>query len=289
MLLPTRPSILYRPFQPAFEKTLQSYSEYLPSLTDPFGGGIQFYGFYMDDLNVNQMFVIPEGCMSLVICCYPDAPSANICGTLFKGRQGFFVRSECEYFVIRFLPGYAEHFFRYPIGEFSELEIPVGDVIPNAAELLERVALRKTFHERVRAFEGFYQTYIGPQLEVPRLIAYLTDQIICSRGTLHVNDLSKDTGYSSRYMIKAFERYIGASPKLFSRIIRFQHVLELLEMKDYKKTLEQIFELGYFDQNHFIKEFKEFSLTTPKKYVIKGTTGPADLMDASLNTLSKHL
>jgi AraC-like DNA-binding protein len=277
MHLQARPSVLYRPFQPAFEKTLQSYSEYLPSLNDPFGGGIQFYGFYMDDLNVNQMFVLPEGCMSLVICCYPDSPSANICGTLFKGRQGIFVRSECEYFVIRFMPGYAEHFFRYSIGVFSELEIPVGDVIPHAGELLEQVAQKKTFHERVRAFEAFYQTYIRTQPEIPHLIAYLTDQIISSRGTLHVNDLSRDTGYSSRYMIKAFERHIGASPKLFSRIVRFQHVLELLEMKDYKKTLEQIFELGYFDQNHFIKEFKEFSLTTPRQYVIKGTAGPAEL------------
>jgi AraC-like DNA-binding protein len=273
MYLPARPSVLYRPFQPTFEKQLQSYSEYKPSLTAPFGGGIQCHGFYMDDLSVNQMFVLPEGCMSLVICCYPEHPSANICGTLYKGRQGLFVRSECEYFVIRFLPGYAEHFFRYSIGEFSELEIPVGDVLPHAAELLERVVEKKTFHERVRAFEEYYNTYILGRLEIPRLIEYLTDRIIRSRGTLHVNDLSKDTGYSSRYMIKAFERYIGASPKLFSRIIRFQHVLGLLEGNHYKETLEHIFELGYFDQNHFIKEFKEFSLTTPKKYIIKGTTG----------------
>lgn len=273
MNVQTRPSMLYRPFQPTFEKMLYSYSEYKPSLSAPFGDGIQFYGFYMDDSNVNQMFVIPEGCMSLVICCYPDHPSANICGTLYKGRQGLFVRSECEYFVIRFLPGYAEHFFRYPIGEFSELEIPVEDVLPNAAELLERVVEKNTFHERVEAFEEFYGTYIRDRLEIPRLIEYLTNQIICSHGTLHVNDLSQDTGYSSRYLIKAFERYIGASPKLFSRIIRFQHVLESLENKCYKETLEQIFELGYFDQNHFIKEFKEFSLTTPKKYTIQGNTG----------------
>lgn len=268
-----RPSMLYRPFQPTFEKMLNSYSEFKPSLNAPFGDGIQFYGFYMDDINVNQMFVIPEGCMSLVICCYPHHPSANVCGTLYKGRQGLFVRSECEYFVIRFLPGYAEHFFRYPIGEFSELEIPVEDVLPHASELLERVVEKTTFQERVQAFEDFYEKYIQDRLEIPRLIAYLTDQIICSHGKLQVNDLSQNTGYSSRYIIKIFERYIGASPKLFSRVIRFQHVLESLENNCYKDTLEQIFELGYFDQNHFIKEFKEFSLTTPKKYTTKGTMG----------------
>ncbi|WNS43675.1 helix-turn-helix domain-containing protein [Paenibacillus sp. MMS20-IR301] len=273
MYVPARPSVLYHPFQPAFEKQLSSYAEYKPSLSAPFGGGIQFYGFYMDDLNAGQMFVIPEGCMSLVICCYPDRPSANICGTLYKGRQGLFARSECEYFVIRFLPGYAEHFFRYPVGGFSEQEIPVGDVLPHAAELLERVVEQKTFEERVRAFEAYYEIYIRGRLAIPRLIEYLTDQIIHSRGTLQVTDLSRDTGYSSRYMIKAFEQYIGASPKLFSRIIRFQHVLELMEHNNYKETLEHIFELGYFDQNHFIKEFKEFSRTTPKKYTVQGTAG----------------
>ncbi|MNI62351.1 hypothetical protein D3C73_1176690 [compost metagenome] len=110
--------------------------------------------------------------------------------------------------MIRFLPGYAEHFFRYPAGEFSELEIPVGNVIPHAAELLERVASENTFAGRVRAFEAFYSAYIPGQLKIPRLIEYLTGQIISSRGTLHVNELSADTGYSSRYLIKAFERYI---------------------------------------------------------------------------------
>ncbi|MEK3901499.1 helix-turn-helix domain-containing protein [Paenibacillus sp. FSL R7-0179] len=275
MYLPNRASELYRPVQPTFKKHLPSYSEYVPSLTAPFGGGIQFHGFFMDDFNMEQMFVFPEGCMNLVICCYPDQPSANICGTLYKGRQGIFVRSGCEYFVIRFLPGYAEHFFGYPVGEFSELEIPIGDVLPHAAELLERVVEKRTFPERVQAFEDYYNLYVLGRMEIPRLIDYLTRQIIRSHGTLHVNDLSRDTGYSSRYMIKAFERYIGASPKLFSRIIRFQHVLEILEGNDYRKTLERIFELGYFDQNHFIKEFKEFSLTTPKKYIIQRTSGAA--------------
>jgi hypothetical protein len=67
-----RSSMLYKPFQPNFEKMLRSYSDYNASLTATFGDGIQFYGFYMDDTNVNQMFVIPEGCIGnhiLVLNC----------------------------------------------------------------------------------------------------------------------------------------------------------------------------------------------------------------------------
>ncbi|WP_019912375.1 AraC family transcriptional regulator [Paenibacillus sp. HW567] len=268
--------LMYRPFQPTFEKGLDTYTECQAAVSGAFNGGLQFYGFYMDNLNVDKMFVLPDGCMNLVICCCRSHPSANICGSLFRGRQGIFVRPECEYFVIRFLPGYAEHFFKYPIGEFSEQEIPVQEIVPHAAVLLERVAEKDSFAERVRAFESFYRDYISGTLEIHKLVKYLTEKIIDGRGASGVSDLSQDTGYSSRYILKVFERYVGTSPKLFSRIVRFQHVLSTLETEHYERTLDRIFDLGYFDQNHFIKEFKEFSFTTPKKYIQQAGTIPGN-------------
>ncbi len=257
----------YHPHQPIFEKVLDTYTEYRTDASPLFNGGLIFYGFYMNDLSINRIFVVPDGCLHLVICCHKEHPSANICGSIFKGRQGVFVRSECEYFVICFMPGYAEFFFKYPIGEFSEMEIPVQEVFPHAAELLEKVAEQFSFEGRIRAFERFYLKHFHNVLEVPLLVKHLTEKIITLRGNMNVKELSQDTGYSSRYMLKTFEKYVGVSPKLLSRIVRFQNVIYSLEHQQYEQTLDRIFELGYFDQNHFIKEFKEFSFLTPKKYV----------------------
>ncbi|MFF2017112.1 helix-turn-helix domain-containing protein [Paenibacillus sp. NPDC058177] len=257
----------YHPHQPIFENVLDTYAEYRTDASPLFQGGVIFYGFYMNDFNFNRIFVVPDGCLHLVVCCHKEHPSANICGSIFKGRQGVFVRSDCEYFVICFMPGYAEFFLKYPIGEFSEMEIPIQEVFPHAAELLERVAEQTSFAGRIRAFEAFYLNHFRDGLEVPLLVKYLTEKIITLRGALNVKELAQDTGYSSRYMLKTFEKFVGVSPKLLGRIVRFQNVIYSLEHKHCDETLDRIFEMGYFDQNHFIKEFKEFSFVTPKKYI----------------------
>src|SRR4030095_3948976 len=172
----------YHPHQPIFEKVLDTYTEHRTGASPIFHGGVIFYGFYINDLNLNRIFVVPDGCLHLVICCHREHPSANICGSIYKGRQGGFVRSECEYFVICFMPGYAEFFLKYPIGEFSEMEIPIQEVFSHAEELLEKVAEQSSFEGRIRAFETFYLKHFQSDLEIPLLVKYLTEKIITFRG-----------------------------------------------------------------------------------------------------------
>jgi AraC-like DNA-binding protein len=150
---------------------------------------------------------------------------------------------------------------------FSGQEFPVHDVLPHAAILLSRVAGATNFEERITAFESFYIDYIKDELNINPLIQYATQRIIKSRGNLNIADLSNDCGYSTRYMVKIFEKYVGLSPKLFSRIMRFQYVVQALEVNEYPHILDHIYELGYCDQNHFIKDFKQFSRLTPKNYI----------------------
>lgn len=258
-------SNLYCPIQPSFEKALNTFREFNAESPAIFNGGIKFSEYNVG--NMNRFWVIPDGCLHLVICCHKEHPSANICGSLFKSREGIFARSDCDYFVVCFLPGYAEFFFKYPIDMFSESEVPVQDVLPHAEELLRSIAEQASLEDRVRAFERYYLNHFNETLQINPLINYLTEKIISCHGTLNVNELSRETGYSTRYILKAFEKHVGLPPKLFSRIIRFQHVIQLLENNQYGQTLDHIYELGYFDQNHFIKDFKNFSLLTPKKYV----------------------
>ncbi len=257
----------YRPRQPFLQKLLPAYVEGGHAASALFGGGIQFTGFRLNTENTDNLFVFPDGCLYLVICCYPPKPSANICGSLIHRKQGFFVRSDCEYFSIRFLPGFVEPFFKQPANEFTEFETPVQTVLPHADELLEAVAAAPTFEGRVNAFLDFYLRYYPREFIVPDLVRYAAGRIIQTRGAAPIGELAADTGYSSRYLLNLFQRYLGVPPKLFSRIIRFQYALEELSHYGEDASLGTILDLGYFDQNHFIKEFKEFGTDTPKKYL----------------------
>jgi len=66
---------------------------------------------------------------------------------------------------------------------------------------------------------------------------------------------------------RVFSDYIGSNPKEFSRIVRFQRVLHILETQPQISFAALTCECGYFDQSHLIKEFKALSGYTPTKYI----------------------
>jgi AraC-like DNA-binding protein len=71
---------------------------------------------------------------------------------------------------------------------------------------------------------------------------------------------------SERSLERKFRQHIGISPKLFSRINRFQEAFRLLKNNNYIKLSDIAFDAGYTDQSHFIREFKEFTGFAPYKY-----------------------
>lgn len=70
---------------------------------------------------------------------------------------------------------------------------------------------------------------------------------------------------STRYLNKLFLQYTGVTPKLYNKISRFQHSLQLIAKNKYSLT-SIAYECGYFDQSHFIKDFKFFTGVTPSAY-----------------------
>ncbi len=82
-------------------------------------------------------------------------------------------------------------------------------------------------------------------------------QILQSKGSIHISEL--DTGISTRQLRRLFDYYIGDSPKTFSNIVRFQHILSA------KAYHNHSFLDTYYDQAHFIKSFKTFYGDTPSK------------------------
>lgn len=256
----------YFPHQPSFEHKQKNYRENRLSAS-PQLMGVQYYTFCLDAVSNQPMMILPDGSIDIIICCDKDHPSANVCGSVTSGKQGEFRNGSCDVFAIRFFPGYGRRLLRYPAHEFTDREIPLSDVIGNSSILLEQIAAANNMPARIAIFESFYRQLAQAEDETPAWLNHVTKRIISSRGSQSMSELSHDTGYSSRYLAKVFHDYVGMSPKLFSRIVRFQHVLDALLHADYKGIMGEMIELGYYDQNHFIKEFKEFSSFTPKKYM----------------------
>jgi AraC-like DNA-binding protein len=90
--------------------------------------------------------------------------------------------------------------------------------------------------------------------------------IMQANGNLPLKALHDELNISERSFERKFEQYVGISPKLFSKICRFQASFQQLKDNRYNKLSDIAFENGYADQSHFIRVFKEFTGLSPLEF-----------------------
>ena len=84
-------------------------------------------------------------------------------------------------------------------------------------------------------------------------------------GMLNVSDLCKTTGVGERRLQSLFSKYIGLSPKFYSRLIRFSYIFHLIQEND-QSWSSLAYDAAYYDQSHFIRNFKKFTGENPSRY-----------------------
>ena len=87
----------------------------------------------------------------------------------------------------------------------------------------------------------------------------------------NIDNIAARYGITSRYLQKLFLQHTGLTPKLYSKINRFQNSLVLVAQKNASLT-SIAYECGYFDQSHFIKEFRSFTGQTPSSFIPENTS-----------------
>jgi AraC-like DNA-binding protein len=88
--------------------------------------------------------------------------------------------------------------------------------------------------------------------------------IYASGGHLKISDLQKKLLISPSALEKRFRRLVGTTPKKFSSIIRFNNVLK--ELDQARSFTDLCYEHQFFDQAHFIRDFKQYTGDTPKNF-----------------------
>lgn len=139
-------------------------------------------------------------------------------------------------------------------------------------DIQERIMLASDNLQRVEILSSFFLEKLNKDYRTDRAIFSSIHQIIQSRGTVKVKELATSHFLSSRQFERKFKMFSGFSPKLYSRIIRFQSVINSYPRPN-KSLTEIAYDCGYYDQSHFIHDFKEFSGYNPKHYF--GTSNEA--------------
>lgn len=146
------------------------------------------------------------------------------------------------------------------INELPDLAALLGQEGKN---LEEQMMLAVNNEQRLQLVTSFLEkrlTYI----KRPEIIR-ATKIIYNSKGQLNLKELAECSCLSQRQFERKFKELTGFSPKLFSRIVRFQSLL-CSNKKQYHSLTEMAYDFGYYDQAHFIQNFKEFSGYNPSAY-----------------------
>jgi len=99
-----------------------------------------------------------------------------------------------------------------------------------------------------------------------KAMQHVLDRIKQANGNISVKELREELQLSERSFERRFKQHIGITPKLFTRISRFQASMDLLRQSDYNKLSDIAFENEYADQSHFIRAFKEFAGFSPFQF-----------------------
>jgi AraC-like DNA-binding protein len=211
-----------------------------------------------------------------------DVPFASQPYSLLHGQSQRFRRFETQenfsIFGVYLYPYAIPALFKLPSTDFSNQMPDLQSVLGSEGAALEaRVMLAKNTPERVEIVSAFLEKRVLKNEAQQDHIHSAIRDIIHSNAGLNVRQLAEKSCMSTRQFERKFKEYAGFSPKLFSRIIRFQSAMKAYENKDRSLT-RLAYDNGYYDQSHFISDFREFSGYLPKQY-FSGQAEGREFMD----------
>lgn len=221
--------------------------------------------------------VVPDGIVEAVI--HFGDPFLTLYGDGSVERQptSFLISQTCRFIdlqptgksgfvAVHFYPWGAHHFFDLPVREFADQTIP-ADLVwgTGAAELEERVSLAGDNKQRIEIVQRFLLRQLERHhgQEVDRLVRFVWQR----RGRFAIAPMAHELGVSERRLERLFNSSVGTTPKRFARITRFLDSCRVLRYNDFETLTEVAYQGGYYDQSHFIKEFRDFAGVTPAAFV----------------------
>ncbi len=169
------------------------------------------------------------------------------------------------FIAVRFREGAFNNFCKVPQKEFIGQFLSPKDLWGNiGAELEKKVVESQTHVKRIKIIESYLFKFLEIYSKRNERMDYILKQV--SRN-INLSYLSNELGISYRHFNRIFLEYMGLNPKSFQKISRFDSILRNLTLSKNTNYLNEAMNSGYFDQSHFIKDFKKFVNDTPTSFL----------------------
>jgi len=219
-----------------------------------------------------------DGCVEAVFSLgwdfYKDAVKedwAKIIGQIIKPRTLKIV-GKGQSFGIWFYPHTFTYFSDIKMFELNDRVLSWDLIFPRSvAEFVGNCIYEKQFDRLVKGIDDFLLTRISAHHEksTDRLTEQAVQYLYQNKTSSALDQLASRLQVSQRYIQKVFLTKIGVSQKQFIRILRFQDILQKLSQREIASLTTLAHENNFYDQSHFIREFKTFTGLRPSEFEAK--------------------
>ena len=191
---------------------------------------------------------------NLVIC----GQQTNYYDLSLSGKTGMI--------LIVFRPHGVKSFFNFPITELLNQNLSLQDLANNEADELEDKLFNSPNNkQRIIHLENFLVKRLIYTNEFER-VEHAVKMIENSKGQMKAQSIAHEVCLGIKQFERTFSKYVGINPKKFASIVRFQNVLQMKRKHKNTSMSQLAFDNGYYDQAHFIHDFKSLTGLTPKAF-----------------------
>ena len=186
---------------------------------------------------------------------------------VYKGKFSVLLEEQGAVFGVKFRPGAFYPFLRKPVSTLTDRMVPFQEIFGMSSKGLEQQLFSQDTAERmIPLAESFIrERHPEPDAHVD-FIRTAVQTIISDRSIVKVDDLVRRLPIRKRQFQMLFRQYVGISPKWIIQRCRLHEAVEKMADGDIPDWSALALELGYYDQAHFIKDFKSIVGKSPETY-----------------------
>lgn len=221
--------------------------------------------------------VFPDGCIELIFH-YGDRFKKYESADGFVIQHKSFIHGQLTKYIeleptgrigvfgARFHPGGLQPFITTPVNDLTHKTVALTELWQQQGQELETAVLKAATHPERQAL---VEAFLLKRLDTSRdkgIAIHLVNEILKTDGNVKIDELAATLSIGKRQLERTFVACVGLKPKMLARIVRFSRVLRLIENGELASFTKIAYEGGFYDQAHFIKDFKEITGLNPKKY-----------------------
>jgi AraC-like DNA-binding protein len=211
---------------------------------------------------------LPYPCVNLVV----ERGETGLYGVETK-KTAYRLEGEGLVFGVKFRPGAFYPFLKAPVSMLNDTCLSLEEGLGVDTQKLEDAILsREDDGEMIAIMESILRARLPEQDENVTEVNRIVDYIIAHRNITKVDDVVRRLNINKRTLQRLFSQYVGVSPKWVIKQYRLHEAADQLSDGEAVNSVRMALRLGYFDQAHFIKDFKLNVGSTPVRYARESIT-----------------